>query len=186
MEQNNGMQLRDPTQGERFKWFAISHFSISIIGVIGMFISTIHDGAMVAVLFLWEAILLALYVAAGVWAARKRNWNKPQRVRDGILAFLSPALVAWLWGGLFLFVTAVPGIQSGLGDAGDLLAMGLMWLLLIFAFPSSWGFAILFMLIGAQDTAFNLIWILIVVGGLPPALFLLGSIWGSRKKEKIS
>ena len=66
MKHNEGMQLRDPTQGERFKWFAICHFSISIIGVVGAFLSTALDGAMVAVLFLWEAVLLALYAVAGV------------------------------------------------------------------------------------------------------------------------
>lgn len=186
MERNEMMQLRSPSHGERFKWFAISHFSISIIGVIGMFLSTILDGAMLAVLFLWEAVLLALYVFAGVWIARKRNWCRPQRVRDGVRAFLSPTLVAWVWGGLFLVFLCVPGLMTGMGDAGDIIAMILMYSLLFLAFPSSAGFIMLVLFVGGLEANFSAEWPLffvymIIVGAVPPALFLLGSVFGVRK-----
>lgn len=191
MGQNKAMQLCVPTQGQRFKWFAISHFTISIIGVMGAFLSTVLDGAMVAVLLLWEVVLLALYTGAGVWIARKRGWNKPQSVRDGIRAFLSPTLVAWLWGGIFLVFLCVPGLMSGMGDAGDILAIGLMYSLLFLAFPSSGAFIILVLLVGGLEADFTAEWMLffvymLIVGAVPPGLFLLGSILGGRRTEIVS
>ena len=182
MEENKMLQLHEPKQCERLKWFTISHFVISIIGIIGMFLATLLDGYMIAVLFVWELVLLVLYWVAGTRTARKKNWCRPQNGRERLQAFLSPALVAWIWGGLFLFVTAIPGIQSSLGDTGDILAMILMWSLLILAFPSSWGFAMLFLACGATESAPILFLLMIVVGAIPPALFLLGSHFGVRMK----
>ena len=181
MEENKMLQLHEPRQRERLKWFTVSHFVISIIGVIGMFLATLLDGYMIAVLLVWEVVLLALYWVAGTRTARKKNWCRPQNVRERLQAFLSPALVAWIWGGLFLLVTAVPGIHSGLGDAGDIVAMIMMWSLLILAFPSSWGFAMLFLVCGATDSPPVLFLLMVVVGAVPPALFLLGSVLGVRK-----
>lgn len=190
MEHSKEIQLRDPTHGERFKWFAISHFTISIIGVIGALVSTVFDGAMVAVLLSWEVVLLALYAAAGVWIARKRGWNKPQSVQDGVRAFLSPTLVAWLWGGIFLVFLCVPGLMSGMGDAGDIIAIGLMYSLLFLAFPSSGAFIMLTLLAGGLEADFTGEWLLyfvymLVVGAVPPALFLLGSTFGVRKERNV-
>lgn len=187
MEHSKEIQLRNPAQGERFKWFAISHFSISIIGIIGAFLSTVLDGAMIAVLFLWEAVLLALYAVAGVWVARKRNWNKPQRTRDGVCAFLSPTLVAWAWGGLLLLST-VPMFKLRLGDVGDILAIVLMYSLLFLAFPSSAAFIMLTLFVGGLDANFTAEWLLffvymLIVGAVPPGLFLLGSVLGVRKRS---
>lgn len=187
MEHSKEIQLRNPSQGERFKWFAISHFSISIIGIIGAFLSTVLDGAMIAVLFLWEVVLLALYVVAGVWVARKRNWNKPQRTRDGVCAFLSPTLVAWAWGGLLLLST-VPIFKLRLGDVGDVLAIVLMYSLLFLAFPSSAAFIMLTLFVGGLDANFTAEWPLffvymLIVGAVPPGLFLLGSVIGVRKRS---
>ena len=187
MEHSKEIQLRNPSQGERFKWFAISHFSISIIGIIGAFLSTVLDGAMIAVLFLWEAVLLALYAVAGVWVARKRNWNKPQRTRDGVCAFLSPTLVAWAWGGLLLLST-VPIFKLRLGDVGDVLAIVLMYSLLFLAFPSSAAFIMLTLFVGGLDANFTAEWLLffvymLIVGAVPPGLFLLGSVIGVRKRS---
>lgn len=187
MEHSKEIQLRNPSQGERFKWFAISHFSISIIGIIGAFLSTVLDGAMIAVLFLWEVVLLALYVVAGVWVARKRNWNKPQRTRDGVCAFLSPTLVAWAWGGLLLLST-VPMFKLRLGDVGDILAIVLMYSLLFLAFPSSAAFIMLTLFVGGLDANFTAEWLLffvymLIVGAVPPGLFLLGSVIGVRKRS---
>ena len=187
MEHSKEIQLRNPSQRERFKWFAISHFSISIIGIIGAFLSTVLDGAMIAVLFLWEVVLLALYVVAGVWVARKRNWNKPQRTRDGVCAFLSPTLVAWAWGGLLLLST-VPMFKLRLGDVGDIFAIVLMYSLLFLAFPSSAAFIMLTLFVGGLDANFTAEWLLffvymLIVGAVPPGLFLLGSVLGVRKRS---
>ena len=184
MEHNEPMQLRDPKQGERLKWFALSHFAISIIGIIGMFLSAFLGGYMTAVLFLWEAVLLALYAFAGRLIARKLSWCRPQSFREGLKAFLAPALIAWIWGGLFLFITAIPGIQSSMGDAGYVVTVLLMWSLLILAFPSSWGFAMLFLACGATDSPPILFLLMIVVGAVPPALFLLGNVFGARKPDE--
>ena len=191
MKQNEGIQLHDPSQGERFKWFAICHFSISILGVVGAFLSTALDGAMVAVLFLWEAVLLALYAVVGVWIARKRNWRKPQGVRGGVWAFLSPTLVAWIWGGIFLLFLCIPGLMSGMGDVGDLIGIGLMYSLLFLAFPSSGAFIILVLLVGGLEADFSGEWLLffvymLIVGAVPPGLFLLGSTLGTRKEQNMT
>ena len=184
--EHNGIQLRDPTPGERFRWFAISHFSISIIGAIGALLSTVLDGAMMVVLFLWEAVLLALYAFAGRWIARKWNWSRPRTAREGLWAFFSPALVAWIWGGLFLIFLCIPGLMSGMGDTGDIIAMVLMYSLLFLAFPSSGGFIMLTLFVGGLDANFTAEWplffvYLFIVGAVPPALFLLGSVFGVRK-----
>lgn len=184
MEYNEPMQLRSPAQAERLKWFAISHFAISIVGVTGMFLSSLLGGYMIAVLLVWELVLLALYWVAGTVTARKKNWCRPQSGREGLKAFLFPALIAWAWGGLFLFITAVSGIQSSMGDAGDIIAMLLMWLLLFLAFPSSFGFAMLFLVCGATDSPPVLFLLMIAVGAVPPAIFLLGSVFGVPKCVK--
>ena len=181
MEHNEPVQLRAPKQGERLKWFAISHFAISSIGITGMFLSSLLGGYMTTVLFLWEAVLLALYAFAGRWIARKLNWSRLQSTREGVKAFLAPTLIAWIWGGLFLFITAIPGIQSSMGDAGYVVTVLLMWSLLILAFPSSWGFAMLFLACGATESPPILFLLMIIVGAVPPALFLLGSVLGVRK-----
>ena len=189
MKQNEVMKLRDPSRGERFKWFAISHFSISVIGVLGMLLSTALDGAMLAALFVWEGVLLALYVLAGGWIARKRLWCRPVSLREGARAALSPTLVAWIWGGIFLVFLCVPGLMTGMGDAGDIVAMILMYSLLLLAFPSSLGFIMLTLLVGGLDANFAAEWpvfflYLLIVGVFPPLLFVLGSTFGVRKEKK--
>lgn len=186
MEHSKEIQLRDPTHGERFKWFAISHFTISIIGIIGALLSTVFDGAMIAVLFLWEAVLLVLYVFAGIWVTRKRSWSKPANTQEGIRAFLSPALIAWVWGGIFLVFLCIPGVMSSLGDTGDIIAVVLMYSLLFLAFPSSAAFIMLTLFVGGLDANFTAEWPLffvymLIVGAVPPGLFLLGSVLGVRK-----
>ena len=186
MKHSDGIQLRAPSQGERFKWFAISHFTISIFGVIGMFLSALTGGAMVAVLFLWEAVLLALYAFAGRWIARKRNWCRPTGFKEGFRAFFSPALVAWIWGGVFLLLFCIPRFRwGGMGDARDIIVVVLMYSLLFLAFPSSCGFFILALFAGGLDADISAEWgYMIIVGGIPPLLFVLGSLWGGKKQFK--
>jgi len=132
-----------------------------------------------------------LYAAAGVWIARKRSWNKPQSIREGVRAFLSPTLVAWIWGGIFLLFLCIPGLMSGTGDAGDIIGIGLMYSLLFLAFPSSGAFIILVLLVGGLEADFTAEWLLffaymLVVGAVPPGLFLLGSVLGGHKTEIVS
>ena len=186
MKHNSVIPLHDPTQRERFKWFAISHFSISVLGVIGGFLSIALDGAMLAAIFLWEGVLLALYAVAGAWIARRRGWSNPRSFREGVIAFLSPTLVAWIWGGIFLVFLCIPGLMSGMGDAGDIVAMILVYSLLFLAFPASCGFIMLTLLVGGVEADFTVQWPLffaymLLVGAIPPGLFLLGSVYGVRK-----
>ena len=189
MEEHTMEILHPPTRREHFKRFATSHFSISILGAVGAFFSIFLDGAMLAALFVWEGVLLALYVFAGVRVARKRNWMKPQSLRDGIFAFLSPTLVAWIWGGIFLVFLCVPGLMSGTGGIGDMIAMVQMYILLLLAFPSSFGFILLALFTGGLDAYFTVQWpmfflYLIIVGAVPPGLFLLGSTLGARSAQE--
>lgn len=190
MEEHSMEILHSPTQKERFKRFAASHFTISILGAVGAFFSIFLGGAMLAVLFIWEGVLLALYALAGARVARKRNWQKPQGIRDCICAFLSPTLVAWIWGGIFLVFLCIPGLMSGTGGIGDMIAAVQMYILLLLAFPSSFGFIMLALFTGGLDAAFTVQWpmfflYLIIVGAVPPGLFLLGSTLGAQNPQEI-
>lgn len=101
------------------------------------------------------------------------NLVPPTEFSGRSLAFSSPALVAWIWGGLFLVMLCVPGLQSGLGDTGDIIAMILMYSLLFLAFPASCGFIILTLFTkGLETLEFAVGWpyflvYMLLVGAVP-------------------
>ncbi len=174
-----------PSRWQYFRSFAGCHLLTSIIGVLGVIFcfasSSLVGGYFLALLFLWEVILLVIYVIMGAWAAKTGEWSAPRRFRDGFGAVMVPTLIAWVWGGAFLLFGGFEAI--GYHTAVSIL----FWSLLIFAFPSSWGFGILTMLLPnvfGHYGSVNEIIALFIVGVLPPLLFLLGSIWKSRRLEK--
>ncbi len=178
-----------PSRWQFFRTFAGCHFLVSIIGVLGVVFcfasSALVGGYFLALLFLWEVILLAIYVIMGAWAAREMEWSAPRRFRDGFGAVIVPTLIAWVWGGAFLMMLFYRGGWEAAGY--DTVATILFWSLLIFAFPSSWGYGMLTMMLpnlfGYYGRA-NEVIAMLLVGILPPVLFLLGSIWRSRRLEK--
>ena len=175
--------LHQPTQLDRLGQFAVSHFvlsfvSVAVVAPIGLLL--VHFVSAFEVLLAIEAavvfVLMLAYGFAGIRAARVCSWEKPNNTKAGFLAFLFPTLIAWGWGSLVLCCCFLSGAWSGLGL---LLAAGS----LIAAFPSS--LAVLFSLgVGFLDGGvLNMIVCILLVGGLPPLLFLLGSLWGSRRNE---
>jgi len=179
----NEIRLKQPEpekmrRSERLDAFAKSHFVISGIGfavaVVMFALTTVlppfWDFSAFAAA---EIVLLAFYAVAGFWHAQKKRW-KFSCFREGLWAFLDPALIAWGWAALVL------------------LSLGLnVWLLMTFAFVASAFLAfpsflmVLLALTGgfldSRGYAFYL-WAFLA-GGIPPLLFTLGSLCGSRKNK---
>lgn len=178
--------LHRPGQWERLGAFAGSHFLFSIFGavvlvvggLIGLKLESQYGYEVFFALLIFANVLyLTVYVLLGRRAAVEQRWFAPASVREGILAFLFPALIAWAWGGLVLAAAEQAGLDS------YYLATGMLWISLTLASPS---FLMVFTAtaFGWMDGGLlNMILCVLVVGGLPVLLFLLGSIWGSRKAE---
>lgn len=176
--------LYAPAHGKRLGRFAASHFVISGVGAIlaiptFFLLGTVNREVLSwIVLVLGELIALLAYVFFGGQAAKESGWTGPKNVWDGFLAFLFPALIAWAWGSLMLCFLALPG-RFGWEIIGLFLPINFLG-----AFPS---FLIVFstLVLGFLDGGLpNMILCMLLAGGLPPLLFLLGSIWGSRKVEQ--
>lgn len=176
-----------PDPKERLSAFAGSHFMFSISGAIVLMIGGViglelesRYGYQVffALLIFANLLYMAIYVLLGRWSAREWNWTAPATVKEGFLAFLFPALIAWCWGGLVLAASFAPGLGAyGLATAAILFSFFLAspaFLMVFTAFACGW-------MVGGL---LSMILCVLVVGGLPPALFLLGSIWGSRKSKQ--
>lgn len=179
--------LHRPGQWERLGAFAGSHFLFSIFGavvlvvggLIGLKLESQYGYEVFFALLIFANVLyLTVYVLLGRRAAVEQGWLAPASVGEGVLAFLLPALIAWVWGGLVLAACEQVGLES------YYLATGMLWISLVLASPS---FLMVFTAaaFGWMDGGvLNMILCVLVVGGLPPLLFLLGSIWGSRKVER--
>lgn len=177
--------LHQPTQLDRLGQFAASHFVISFAGALLaltfglLLVELIGDFDVFLNLAVVAAVVLMLaYGVAGVRAARVCGWSRPKHAGEGALAFLFPALIAWGWGSLVLCFS----ILSGPGWT----SVGMVLLMVSFfaAFPS---FLVVLTshLPGFLDGGLlNMILCMLLAGGLPPLLFLLGSIWGSCKAEQ--
>lgn len=177
MEENIMEVPNITTWQERLSGFTVSHFLISLFGFVAGFIclglSEIFP--LYVAFYLGAGILLFLYVVAGFYVAREHKWSVPGR-REGFFDFLRPALIAWAWGGLVL-ITAYIRHLSGLATI----------LLMISAVGASPSFLIV--ILSAMSGLFDgglpgFLIGLFLAGGIPPLLFLLGSLWGSRKHRK--
>ena len=179
--------LHKPTQWERLGSFACSHFLFSIFGAM-----VLVGGGLIwlelekrygyeiffALLMVASLLYLTIYMLLGRWAAGEKMWLAPASGKERISAFLFPALIAWIWGGLVLTASAMVGL------AGYHLATALLWISFVLASPS---FLMVFTAVAfgwLDGGLLNMILSVLVVGGLPPLLFLLGSIWGSRRAER--
>lgn len=164
----------DKTRREmRLVAFAKTHFIISgigfALGLVLFALSTLLPYFWVYALA--EIVLLAFYAAAGFWHARKKQW-KFSCVQEALWAFLDPALIAWGWAALVLLSLFLN-----------------VWPLLTFVFVASAFLASPSFLMVCLALTSNLlvsgvgfvIWG-ILAGGVPPLLFFLGSLWGSRKQ----
>ena len=180
MENNENLEIQKPketTQKARFAGFAVSHFVISFVGFAAGLILTPSLETPPSFLFTVVAVVLfALYAIAGQGLARTKQWSFPRRFRDGAKAFLFPALIAWAWGALVV-VSLVIGAWT--------LLMVEFFASAIFAFPS---FYMVYLFLGTAPGTelFGMEFLGIclcafLAGGIPPLLFLLGSLLGSRK-----
>lgn len=171
-----------PTQTERLGQFAAAHFVISLAGalvamVIGLIlVEVIGDfEVLLALIAVAAAILMLAYGAAGARAARVCGWEKPKNVASAVQAFLFPALIAWGWGSLVLCCASLAG--RGWASMASILLM----LSFFAAFPSSLAVFALFGFGVLDGGSVSMVLCMLLVGGLPPLLFLLGSILGGRK-----
>lgn len=185
MEKVNVPVLHDPTQRERLKRFAISHFVISVLGAflamsvgyVLLILVSQSEIAMYIVLSVCSMAGMVAYAVAGFYSAETYGWNKSKKWKDRFLAFLFPALIAWGWGSLMLYFT-LSGVES------YRLVSGLLTVNIFGACPSL-VIVVTSLVLGLLDGGLpNMITCMLLVGGLPPLLFLLGSIWGGRKKEQ--
>lgn len=179
--------LHRPGQWERLGAFAGSHFLFSIFGavvlvvggLIGLELESRYGYEIFFALLLFANVLyLTVYVLLGRRAAVEQRWLAPACVGEGVRAFLLPALIAWAWGGLVLAAAEQVGLD------GYYLATGMLWISLTLASPSFLMVFTAFAFGWMDDGLLNMILCVLAVGGLPPLLFLLGSIWGSRKAER--
>lgn len=171
-----------PTQTERLGQFAAAHFVISLAGALAamaiglILVEVIGDFDVLLTLIAVAAVILILaYGAAGARAARVCGWEKPKGVASAVLAFLFPALIAWGWGSLVLCCSYF----SGRGWAGA--ATALLMVSFFAAFPSFLAVLASHLLGFLDGGLLSMVLCMLLVGGLPPLLFLLGSILGGRK-----
>lgn len=186
MGEQKELNLYSPTQAERLGRFAVSHFVISVLGAllamaVGfllLILASQSDVIMYVILIVCSFAGLAAYGVAGVQSAKTYQWGKPQNFMDGFLAFLFPALIAWAWGSLMLYCASQPGL-----DAYELVS-ALILANLFLALPSLL-MVLTSLVLGLLDGGLlNMILCMLLAGSLPPLLFLLGSIWGSKKAER--
>lgn len=184
MEEKEKRTLHRPTQRERLGQFASGHFTISFAGVaiagsVGFVLMMALNAyeARLTVVILAAILAMSVYAFAGARAAKICGWKRPKNIGAGTLAFLLPAWIAWAWGSLVLYCISVPGRDWA--EMGFLLAA----VSFVAALPSS--LVVCFSLgLGFLDGGLlNMILCMLLAGGVPPLLFLLGSIWGSRKLE---
>ena len=186
MEKVNVPVLHDPTQRERLKQFAVSHFAISVLGAllamsvgyVLLILTSQSEAAMYIVLIVCSVAGMAAYAVAGFYSAKTYGWHGPKNFIDGFLAFLFPALIAWAWGSLMLYCASQPGL-----DAYELVS-ALILANVFLALPSL-VMVVTSLVLGFLDGGLlNMIVCMLVVGSLPPLMFLLGSIWGGRRNEQ--
>lgn len=184
MEGKNGLNLCSPTQAERLGRFAASHFSIAMIGAmfaipVALVLTEVNNEVLgYSVLLLGNVVAMFAYVFTGRLLAKSYCWASMKNFGTGLLAFLFPALIAWAWGGLMLCVAHLPG-RIAWDFVGLLLPVSFLC-----AFPS-FLFVFSSLVLGFLDGGLlNMILCMLLAGGLPPLLFLLGSVWGSKKAEQ--
>ncbi len=184
MEEEQEIFLHKTTKSERLDGFAEGHFTISLVGAMiglpaGLVLVGINCEALAfIVLPVLTAAAMMVYVYAGAYKARTCGWTVPKGIVEIGQAILLPALIAWAWGGLVLCCYLMSG--DGWGSALVLLLPGSF----LCAFPS---FLLVFaaLIFGFLDAGINnMILCVLLAGGLPPALFVLGSIFGVQKKQR--
>ncbi len=176
MKRNTDRTMREV----RLSGFAKSHFILSGIGfvvLLPLYTVCSQGGGMIrshwCAVFVPIACLLMLgYAFAGFWSGRKNQWGLFGDWKEGLWAFLDPALIAWGWAAIV--------VLSMFLDAWGLMLV-LFFASFFLASPSSLVVLLTItspvMLIGWPGfflTAF-------LAGGVPPLLFFLGSLFAGKK-----
>lgn len=160
----------------RLGGFAVSHFLISIVGfasVILFFALELNYDLGFWLLVISSVVLLAAYLPAGAWTARRKQWSRPQTFGEGLRYFLAPAAIAWGWGTLVAVTTLL--------DAISVLVVEFLVTSLL-ASPAVLMFYVSVILQDLGMEGWLWLWVYVLLaGGLPPLLFTLGSVLGSGK-----
>lgn len=161
----------------RLGGFAVSHFLISFAGVAAEIVALLVMEKCYEIVF-WSlvvlsVVLLAAYVPMGTWTARRKQWSRPQTFGEGLRYFLAPAAIAWGWGTLVAVTILLNAISV------------LVVEFLVTSLLASPAVLMLYVSVILQDLGMEgwlWLWVYVLLaGGLPPLLFTLGSLWGSRK-----
>lgn len=181
MEDNVARSERG-TRETRLAGFVKSHFAISGVGFavsLPVFAFIMHSTEETLTRYdLWAVpgviLLLLLYAVAGYWSARKKQWGPFGSWKEGLWAFLDPALIAWGWGALVLLSFYLN-----------------VWPLLLFLFCGSLflaspSFIMVLLALVYHPFVFGLpgLWLwAFLAGGIPPLLFFLGSLIGGKESS---
>lgn len=160
----------------RLAGFAKSHFIISGVGFCVLLplcaiISQTYQPQYFSLLVLADILLLLAYMFAGSLCAGKGQWGPFGSWKEGLWAFLDPALIAWGWAALVVLSLALNS-----------------WPLLLILFCASLFLAspsALMVLLLLRISFFGwpgLILGAVLAGGLPPLLFFLGSLLAGKQK----
>lgn len=177
MKPNTDRTMREA----RLSGFAKSHFIISGIGfvvLLPLYAVFSQSGESIqshwcAVFVSVACLLMLMYFFAGFWCAQKKQWGSFCDRKEGLWAFLDPALIAWGWAA---FV-----ILSMFLDAWGLMLI-LFFASIFLASPSS-----LIVLLTITSPVMLIGWpgfflIAFLAGGVPPLLFFLGSLFAGKAR----
>ena len=178
MECNANRTMREV----RLAGFAKSHFIVSGIGflvLLPLYVLSSQGGMIrshwCAVFIPVACILMLGYALAGFLSGRKNQWGPFADWKEGLGAFLDPALIAWGW--------AVLVVLSLFLNAWALMLI-LFFASLFLASPSS-----LLVLLVISSPTLQSGWLgfflaAFLAGGLPPLLFFLGSLLSGKRNAR--
>ena len=172
---DNGIRVKRET---RLAGFAKSHFIISGIGVmvlLPLYAAFSRSDHWSAVFVPVGCVLMLGYALAGFLSGRKKQWGPFGGWKEGLWAFLDPALIAWGWAAIV--------VLSLLLDAWALMLI-LFFASMLLASPSS-----LLVLLVISSPTLQSGWLgfflaAFLAGGLPPLLFFLGSLFAGKRNAR--
>ena len=178
MERNTNQTMREA----RLAGFAKSHFVISGIGflvLLPLYAVFSQSGGMIrshwcAVFVPIACILMLGYAVAGFLIGRKNQWGAFAGRKEGLWAFLDPALIAWGWAAIVVLSLVL--------DAWALMLI-LFFASMFLASPSSLLVLLVITSPSPQGGWLGFFLAAFLAGGLPPLLFFLGSLLAGKKND---
>ena len=159
----------------RLAGFAKSHFILSGIGLavlLPLYALFCESRHWLAIFLPVACVLMLGYAFAGIRSGRKNKWGFFGSWKEGLWAFLDPALIAWGWAALVV-------LSLLLGTYG--LTLILFFASMLLASPSSLLVLLCISTPSPLSGWFGFILAAFLAGGVPPLLFWLGSLLAAKK-----